>query len=388
LTPEQAKRKALEEANEQWICRANDVINLKLVNFRNDLENSSKIFRPEFTHQIFPNEKIIGYKGLQINLYYSAGSLTSYLNIIFKEKASFEGDDIQKNLDEYFPKEIIHQPLTNIDEFIKIMETDRENFSPIGEQVHSYTRNGFNDNDTTYEIYKGYFSDLKVKAFHERIQMFILWFIDGSSYIDSEDSNWELYFIFQKRVKNGEKTYSIVGYSTVYNFFCYPDKIRKRISQFLVLPPFQKQGHGFQLLNTIYSCSKINPVQDITVEDPSLQFSRLRNVVDGINLQKEGFFSEKLTTELKPEVMEQIHSKLKLHHNQIKVLHEIFLQKCTKMNDSQEAKTYRLFIKKRLAKKYQDILSGFESSEERKRELQKIYEETESEYKFVISKLK
>jgi hypothetical protein len=41
--------------------------------------------------------------------------------------------------------------------------------------------------------------------------------------------------------------------------------------------------------------------------------SHLRNVVDSINLQKEGFFSEHMTFDLKPEIVNAIRSKLKLH---------------------------------------------------------------------------
>jgi hypothetical protein len=58
------------------------------------------------------------------------------------------------------------------------------------------------------------------------------------------------------------------------------------------------------------------------------------------------------------------------------------------MSDPEAAKKYRLFVKKRLYKHYQDILSGIEDKEERKKELQKIYEEVETEYKSVIAKLK
>jgi hypothetical protein len=77
-----------------------------------------------------------------------------------------------------------------------------------------------------------------------------------------------------------------------------------------------------------------------------------------------------------------------LFQDQIRILHEIFLLKNTNLNNDESAKNYRLFVKKRLYKKYQDILSGIEDKEEKKKELHKMYEEVESEYKSVISKLK
>jgi len=38
--------------------------------------------------------------------------------------------------------------------------------------------------------------------------------------------------------------YSLAGYMSAYPFFAYPDGSRMRLSQFFILPPFQKQGHG------------------------------------------------------------------------------------------------------------------------------------------------
>lgn len=91
---------------------------------------------------------------------------------------------------------------------------------------------------------QGNFNDEKVKAYHKRIQHFVLWFIDASSLIDDEDPDWEVFFLFEKRSEGGETSYAVVGYATVYTFYNYPDKKRKRVSQFLILPPYQKQGHG------------------------------------------------------------------------------------------------------------------------------------------------
>lgn len=42
--------------------------------------------------------------------------------------------------------------------------------------------------------------------------------------------------------------YATVGYTTVYLYYAYPDNVRPRISQMLVLPPFQKIGIGTKLI--------------------------------------------------------------------------------------------------------------------------------------------
>ena len=59
--------------------------------------------------------------------------------------------------------------------------------------------------------------------------------------------------------------HAFAGYATVYEYFAYPKNIRPRISQMLVLPPFQRQGLGAALLTSIYNHYKImSEVKDIT----------------------------------------------------------------------------------------------------------------------------
>lgn len=55
-----------------------------------DLENDETSFSPDMCHQVFgENENIFGYTDLHIRLYYSAGSLQTYLGVEYSEKVSF-----------------------------------------------------------------------------------------------------------------------------------------------------------------------------------------------------------------------------------------------------------------------------------------------------------
>ena len=59
--------------------------------------------------------------------------------------------------------------------------------------------------------------------------------------------------------------FAIVGYMTVYSYYAWPEKVRPRISQVLVFPPFQRQGHCARLLETFYAQSQQdNQILDIT----------------------------------------------------------------------------------------------------------------------------
>lgn len=48
--------------------------------------------------------------------------------------------------------------------------------------------------------------------------------------------------------KNGNWCYASVGYSTIYKYYAYPNNTRARLSQILILPPFQRLGIGTKLI--------------------------------------------------------------------------------------------------------------------------------------------
>lgn len=79
----------------------------------------------------------------------------------------------------------------------------------------------------------------------------------------------------------GKTMYATVGYTTVYLYYAYPHNNRPRISQMLILPPFQGIGIGTEFVEIVYKKFQNDPkVIDITVEDPSDDFRRVRNYVD------------------------------------------------------------------------------------------------------------
>lgn len=57
----------------------------------------------------------------------------------------------------------------------------------------------------------------------------------------------------EKRVGRNRMVHYPIGFCTVYQFFAYPDMIRPRISQFFILPPFQRMGLGSKLLQAVYN---------------------------------------------------------------------------------------------------------------------------------------
>ena len=107
----------------------------------------------------------------------------------------------------------------------------------------------------TYEVFRCLESTPGFREYHERLQAWIMFYIDAASYIDIDDDNWRIFLMFEKTGGPGNCKYSIVGYLTVYQYYAYgreTNKKRPRISQMLILPPYQRQGLGSQLLETVY----------------------------------------------------------------------------------------------------------------------------------------
>lgn len=103
------------------------------------------------------------------------------------------------------------------------------------------------------------FDTPKFREYHRRMQIFVLLFIEGGSYIDEDDERWELVTLFEKRkhaTKKDKYTYHFVGYTSLYRFLHWPDKIRLRLS-------------------SVLSCLSLHTYQLILVSSDNSSFSHL-----------------------------------------------------------------------------------------------------------------
>lgn len=118
----------------------------------------------------------------------------------------------------------------------------------------------------------------------------------------------------------------------------------------LILPPFQGQGIGAQIIETIYNkFNRNDKVVDITVEDPSDDFRRVRNFVDAkLCMFLPEFAPEKLKGGFTKDMIEAAKKKYKINPKQCRIVYEILRLKATNTNDPEDYKAYRLCVKKRL----------------------------------------
>lgn len=285
-----------------------------------------------------------------------------YLNIDYEEKintkkyANFQADNIVQCLNDWIPA----STTTNLDTFLSKLKSENE-YSPYGEQIHSYEIKG--EKSVSYAVHRvnsNFCDDQKFVEWYSRLETFLVFFIDAASTIDKDDPNWIIYLLYQQFTnEQGQICSAPIGFITVYLYYAYPDKKRPRISQVLILPPYQRKGHGRRLLTAIYhDLRKDSRVRDITgrremflrigknylclAEDPSDEFVALRDLVAFEFCQKylPKYFSKESILQndrLTSEMIEEARTICKL--TRVSLCHsrererETFVSLCSKKHD-------------------------------------------------------
>ncbi|XP_028395918.1 histone acetyltransferase type B catalytic subunit-like [Dendronephthya gigantea] len=356
------------------------------------------------SHQVFgESEVIFGYKNLNVQLYYHAGSLLTYLGVKYDEMIDksccedVEPDDVVSKVAEFLAPGFC----TNLEQFISKLPQESK-FVPMGEMIERFDNEG-----RTYQIYKTDVTTPNFRNYHERLQTFVLWYIDAASFLDMDDDKWDFFLMYEKCTEAGTTTYKIVGYTTVYRYYAYPDMIRPRISQFLILPPFRKKGLGAKQLECVDNFYiRDEKVLDMTVEDPVDEFRRLRDYVDVMKcLSLPAFKAENLRNGYTKEMVNSAKKHRKINQHQCRRVYEILRLRATNLSNVEEHRRYRLEIKKRLNAPYQkekadleklrSVLTPDEYStavanmlqREQLNFLEESYQETIAQYKRILERI-
>jgi len=230
--------------------------------------------------------------------------------------------------------------------------------------------------------------------YFQKVEPLSLFLIETASKVDTtndkDGGRWEIIFIFEL------SSSSFVGYVTLY-FFNAPFRKPKpgvvvRICQMIVMPKYQRRGHGQTLVNAVYELArKSDEIVEITVEDPCSGFTSLRNLVDYIDVSRElakcdGFADRGNYEVLAESTARKIAQRLKIIDKQVVICHELLkfdeVKDCVDLVGGEDCKAYRLMVKRRLNKVHQEDLEGFGGDKEKKKLfLATSYLEVVSDYK-------
>ncbi|KAJ7460936.1 histone acetyltransferase type B catalytic subunit [Mycena galericulata] len=291
----------------EWTSDANQALTLSLVRATEDEQSlgedeSYTEFHPSFTYPIFgEDEKIYGYNDLVIDLRFASGSLVQFLDVRHSKKlaSSSTVDDVAGILTGFMPSDYYKDEKA----FLARVEEDATTFRPPGQMIYTYTRpapyssaskgkgvaqpqmlDPESEDALVFEVYHTTWESPGFRELHRRMQLFIPLYIEAGSYINEEEETWEFVVLYEKRKRRASPnvaTYHFVGYSSLYPFYCFPEKVRLRLSQFVILPPYQRYGHGSELYTSIYQYVLSQPnIAELTVEDPAEAFEDLRDKND------------------------------------------------------------------------------------------------------------
>ncbi|KAG8992236.1 histone acetyltransferase 1 [Tulasnella sp. JGI-2019a] len=420
----------------EYTADSNEALCLSLVRARDDADalsgsekNLVSEFNPKFTYPIFgEEEKIYGYEDLEVQLKFTSGSLQQFLSINYSSKLSGAGskvaDDVEQTLFKFIPPDYVKSSAA----FQKRVEADATTFRPVGEKIYSYTRKAegapndkgkgkasdeaVSEDDETAVVYEVYWANWETPGFreyHRRMQLFVLLYIEGGSYIQEDEDKWEFVVLYEKRRRRDAartETYHFVGYSSLYSFYCWPDRVRLRLSQFVITGPYQNKGHGAQLYNAIYQRTVgRDSIAELTVEDPSEAFEDLRDKCDLRMLFKDSKFLEeayglsdddgevrsapppsakgKLGPPTNKEWAQRWKEQLKIAGRQWSRLIEMLILRSLPLQDAVINRAFRLQVKERLFRFNYEIMSQLDK-QERHEKLEETFVSVRDDYRRIL----
>ena len=371
------------EEPDPWVCSANDAVRLRLVS---DEGAPPPPFAPRFTHQVFrPDETIHGYQGLSITLSYNAASLASRYDVAFDSKRQGdvgEVDDVEGRLTELLGE---GRSATEA-EFAAACE-------PVGEVVHTYERHG-----VAYEVRRANLGAPRAREHNERLTSLLLLFVDGASGIDGSDPLWVVFTCYQLPAGGGAPT--VAGFTTVYPFNRMVRGEMKeifRLSQMLVLPPYQRGGHGAEMLKVVYREGRSRGSHEVSIEDPGPEMELCRLATDARNAaaapallppREAGAATEEgraLDWGQLPAFVASARQALLLTPGAATALYELAVLSSIDQSDTEAVKGFRLAVKGRLFREDEE-LRCVPDVDARKAELQRRFEELLARYNSVLQR--
>ncbi|KAG7030477.1 Histone acetyltransferase type B catalytic subunit, partial [Cucurbita argyrosperma subsp. argyrosperma] len=347
---------------------AKDCIKIYLVSTKEEVGSTDSLcIDPVDLNSFFEDEdgKIYGYQGLKITVWFSIVSFHAYAGIVF-ESTSDGGKgitDLKSALQNIFAETLVD----NKDDFLQTFSKDANFIGSLvadGEVLHPKASSNWQFNEAKFH-FQAANSDLEVirlpmdkmagRNLYSRLVPLALLLIDGissfgflcmiylgSSPIDVTDPRWELYVLSQKN--NGQTHPRLRGFAALYRFYHYPDSSRLRLSQILILPPYQSKGFGRFLLEVLNNVAISENVYDFTIEEPISKLQQLRTCIDVKRLQgfspiEEAFSSAvaqfklgKLSKKISippllpsPEAIEAVRKSLKITKEQFSHCWEILI---------------------------------------------------------------
>lgn len=400
---------------EDWSTDANEALSLTLISPTSGEPTTSE-FAPLFTYSLYgETQAIYGYTDLKVRILLAADDMSPCVDVSWARKVEpmgeVEAEDVVKPLRECMTEcELPWQSggkeggeanwvwkaafERSPEEFITDIKAAHRSkaFTPPGTLHSTYSSSG-----RTYEIWRSSVDGADCQRVLENMQFLVQLYIEGGQAIDLDDEEWsnkrwEVFFLYHRNEK--ENTYLFVGYCTLYRYYYFHSLVsgqaRVRLSQFIILPPYQREGHGSRFYDAIvrYYLNS-SEVREITVEDPSEEFGDLRDLQDMIRLNRDkDFQSVKLVdVATKKFPVKEVRERAKMPERQFLRCLEMQLLQGLNRKDKKAHKMFRLLVKGRIYRQQVDVLAQL-ARLDRIDKLDETFHHVEDDYLRLLENLK
>mmetsp|Transcript_25700 Transcript_25700/g.80461 ORF Transcript_25700/g.80461 Transcript_25700/m.80461 type:complete len:451 (-) Transcript_25700:2940-4292(-) len=259
---------------------------------------------PTYTHQIWDDEELEVADGAappEIAVAFSAASLRFEVEVCGASPAQeaairerlarvLPGDSSSAQEQEERAKQAQQQQQSSP---VERGDEDGEVFAPKGALLCEYDvmpRGALRDVSAGcgparhFEVYRvaGGAEQQEAEAFHDRAQSLAYWFIETADAVSLADDRWEVFYVFEA-LSEGRRRFA--AYQTVFHFRNPVRGVVARVCQALVLPWYQRQGHGRRLLQLAWERAQSDAGTCLlTVENPCAAFQGMRDAVDAANV--------------------------------------------------------------------------------------------------------
>ncbi|KAI8004168.1 Histone acetyltransferase type B catalytic subunit [Camellia lanceoleosa] len=192
----------------------------------------------DLNHFFEEDGKIYGYQGLKITIWVSSICFHAYAEITFQNTSDGGKGDYRSEICSL----VIPYKIFLLRILLRKRRISFKHFQPECDYVKSIvskaeilqqnTTNGHNSDSNSYlktdcsdlEVIQAVVGTMPVGHLYSRLVPLVLILVDGSNQL------------------------RLLGFAAIYRFYHYRDSLRLRLSQILVLPPYQREGYGRHLL--------------------------------------------------------------------------------------------------------------------------------------------
>ncbi|XP_052183806.1 histone acetyltransferase type B catalytic subunit isoform X2 [Diospyros lotus] len=280
------KRRRVEFSKIDPGVQANECIKIYMISSKEQMDNpDSFCFQPVDLDRFFGEDgKIYGYQGLKVNIWISSVSFHVYADVSFQSKSDGGKGitDLKPALQDIFAENLVEKKdnflltFSNDCDYVKSTVAKGELLQlKVPSEQQDGARSHVKSECSDAEVFR-VVGTMPVGQLYSRLVPLALLLVDGSSPIDITDERWEILIMVQKE----DNQLRLLGFAAYYRFYRYPDSFRLRLSQILVLPPYQHKGYGSRLLEVLYNVAICEDAYDLSIEEPLDSFQHMRICID------------------------------------------------------------------------------------------------------------